>query len=155
MSFTFDFPRFIRITLVVSLWIHLSEGVRFFGLVVPTMRQFLSGVPNFMPMDFGRLLLWAAWDMLLTGLVVFVFWLYAQHFGNTLRSVLTAATLSWAFFFVLFWVAMVLMGLATLEMILWILPWTWLEMALASGLAAWLYQDKRIPAVPQNLPTQR
>ncbi|MEM9165104.1 MAG: hypothetical protein AAGC54_18805 [Cyanobacteria bacterium P01_F01_bin.4] len=90
-------------------------------------------------MNWGVFAIWGLWDMLLTGLTVFMFWLFAQHYGNNLRSALIAGTVSWLFFFVLFWVGMVNMGLAEWSLLVLALSLSWVELVVASFIASRLY----------------
>ncbi|WP_339334651.1 MULTISPECIES: hypothetical protein [unclassified Croceitalea] len=91
-------------------------------------------------MDLGIFAIWGFWDTLLTGLLVFVFWLYSRVFGDSNRSVLISGTLVWLAVFVIFWVATSNMGLSEWK-ILWItLPLSWLEMAIGAWIAAALYE---------------
>jgi hypothetical protein len=83
---------------------------------------------------------WGAWDMALTAAVVFMFWLVAQVFGNSLRSVFLSSTVSWVFFFLLFWVGLCNMGLAQPLLALKALPLAWFEVFIASFIASRLYQ---------------
>jgi hypothetical protein len=79
------------------------------------------------------------WDTLLTAMIVFMFWLVAQAFGNSLRSVLIAGVTSWLFFFVLFWVGMCNMSLAPPRLALVALPLALLETIVASYIASRTY----------------
>lgn len=140
MQTAFNLRQFLLISLLVSVWVHASEAFRFFGIVAPQVRVFLSAVPDLIPLSFPLLLVWGAWDMVLTLCTVWMCWLVIRCFGDNVRSVLIAATVSWAFFFVLFWVAMVLMALSPLSLALPTLAMAWLEMLIASCLAAVLYR---------------
>jgi hypothetical protein len=140
MQTEFNLRQFVLISLVVSIWIHVSEATRFFGFVAPQMRTYLAGVPDLIPLTLPLLLVWGAWDMLLTMCAVFVCWLVVRVFGDSMRSILLAATVSSAFFFGLFWVSMVLMALSPLPLAITAIAFAWVEMVVASYLAAWLYR---------------
>jgi hypothetical protein len=139
MDETFNFKQFIVVALIVSLWIQASEVFRYFIFVMPSIQKFLSALPDVALMNFKVFVIWGVWDTLLTFLNVFVFWLYAQKFSNSITSALGAGTISWTFFFVLFWVAMVNMGLSSPSLLLVTLPLSWIEMVVASLIASWLY----------------
>lgn len=136
----FSLRQFVLISLVVSIWIHVSEATRFFGVVAPQIRDYLSSIPDLIPLSLPVVLVWGAWDMLLTFCAVFMCWLVLRAFGDSFRSTLLAGTISCAFFFGLFWVAMVLMGLSPLPLALMAIAMAWVEMVIASYLAAWLYR---------------
>ena len=136
----FDLKKFIIVTLVTSIWINISEVFRYFVFVMPEMRSSLSAVNDVAPMNFIVFSIWGAWDTLLTGLVVFIFWIYSQTYGNNIRSVVISGTLSWGLLFVLFWVAMVNMGLAKWSILAITLPLSWLELVVASYIASKLYK---------------
>lgn len=138
-STKFKFQQFLTVTLLTSIWVHISEVFRYFVFVIPRTQEFFNDQIGVAQMDLGIFTIWGLWDTLLTGLVVFLFWIYSQVFGNSVKSVLMSATISWAFFFVLFWVGAANMGISDWK-ILWItLPLSWLEMFLASLLASKLY----------------
>jgi hypothetical protein len=139
MSNKFNLKQFIVIALIASLWVHASEVFRYFIFVMPKFREFLSVLPDVAPMDLKVFAIWGFWDTLLTVFNVFVFWLYAQQFGSSIRSAMSAGTISWAFF-VLFWIAMVNMALSPTSLLLITLPLSWLEMVVTSMIASWLYE---------------
>ena len=139
MNSRFNFKKFILTTLIVSIWINLSEVFRYFVIVMPKTREHLSMVPGVAPMNWGVFAIWGVWDTLLTALVVFMYWLVAQRFGNNSKSAMLAGTTSWLFFFVLFWVGLVNMGLTSVSLAAIALPLAWLEMVVASWIASRLY----------------
>lgn len=137
---TFKPKQFFIVVLLVSLWVNASEVFRYFVIVMPETRQFLAMVPNIAPMDWGVFLVWGLWDTLLTACIVFLFWLVAQVYGNNGRSVLIAGVVSWAFFFVLFWLGMLNMSLTSLSLAVIALPLALLETLVASLIASQLYK---------------
>ena len=139
MQSAFNTRQFAIVVLLVSIWVNVSEVFRYFIIVMPETRDFLSVVPGVAPMNLSVFAIWGAWDMLLTASTVFMFWLTSQVFGNNYRSVVVAGTMSWVFFFVLFWVAMYNMALAHLSLALKALPLAWLELVVASYIASVLY----------------
>jgi hypothetical protein len=139
MQSTFNLRQFIVVTLLVSIWVNASEVFRYFVIVMPETRAFLSMVPDIAPMNWPVFLIWGAWDTLLTASIVFTFWLVAQAFGNNLRSVLIGGIASWAAFFVLFWVGMCNMSLAQPKLALIALPLALLETVVAAYIAHRLY----------------
>lgn len=139
MQSEFNLKQFVIITLLVSIWVNVSEIFRYFIIVMPEVRAFLSAVPDVAPMNLAVFSIWGLWDTLLTALIVFMFWLVSQRFGNNLRSVIIAGTTSWVFFFVLFWVGMVNMHLSEWSLALTALPLAWFETVVASLIASRLY----------------
>jgi hypothetical protein len=140
----FNLRHFVVVVLLTSVWVHVSEVFRYFVIVMPYVRQFLSDVTGVAPMSWGVFAIWGMWDTLLTCMVVLIFWLYAQRFGNTPRSVLASGTLCWLFFFVLFWVAMVNMALAEWFILALTLPLSWLEVVVATFIASRLFARQTI-----------
>jgi hypothetical protein len=137
---TLPFKKFLVIFLLVSIWVNASEVVRYFLVVIPEMRSFLSMVPNIAPMDLGIFSIWGIWDSILTGLTVFMYYLYSEKFGRSNSSILISGTLSWAFFFVLYWIAMPNQSLASWSFILIPLVWAWVELVVASYIANVLFK---------------
>jgi hypothetical protein len=139
MQSVFQLRQFIIVTLFVSLWVNASEVFRYFVIVMPETRAFLSMVPDIAPMNWPVFFIWGAWDTLLTASIVFMYWLVAQAFGNNLRSVMIAGIASWVSFFVLFWVGMCNMSLAEPRLAFIALPLALLETAVAAYIASRLY----------------
>jgi hypothetical protein len=125
---------FIIQVLLVSLWVNVSEVFRYFVIVMPKTREYLAVIPGVLPLNWWVFSVWGVWDFILTALVVFMYWLVSQRFGHNLRSVMLAGTVSWAFFFLLFWIGFFNMGLAPLSLALIALPLAWVEMIVASWL---------------------
>jgi hypothetical protein len=139
MMARFNLKQFILITLIASLWINASEVLRYFAFVMPSLRQSLAAIEGVAPMNWGVFAIWGGWDTLLTVLLVFMVWLFGQQYGYSLWSALIAGTVSWSFFFVLFWVGMVNMGLADCSLAGIALPWSWVELVVPSVIAMKLF----------------
>ncbi|MEM7048566.1 MAG: hypothetical protein AAF604_02855 [Acidobacteriota bacterium] len=125
--------------LVVSLWINLSEVLRYFVIVLPAIRDHLAELPGAAAMSVPIFLVWALWDTLLVIFVVLLDWLTWERFGPGLTGLLSAATLAWMLF-LLFWIAMVNMGLAPAALLPVVLSLAWLEMVVACWLARRCYR---------------
>ena len=138
----FNVKEFALITLLTSLWIHASEVFRYFVIVMPKIRQFFRGRSGIAEMDWGIFSIWGAWDILLTAILVWVFWLISKLYGNNLRSIFLSGTLVWASIFVIFWVAAANMGLSNWSLLLIVLPLSWFEMVIGSWIASRLYMRK-------------
>jgi len=141
----FPIKNFIITSLIVSIWINISEVIRYFGFVMPMTREELSTVPGVAPMSIPVFAVWGVWDTILVIMVVFFYWLYTQSFDISIKSALISGTLSWVFFFVLFWMGLMNMGLASFELAALALSWAWLELVIAS-LIAWYFLHFRTAA---------
>ena len=124
----------------VSLWVNVSESVRYFAFVMPKMRESFAILPNVAPMDFGVFGVWMIWGSILVAMTVFFSWLYMARFGDSLISAVAAGTLCWLFFFVLFWLGALNMGLAKLEIVIVALPWAWAELIIAALIMRWSFR---------------
>jgi hypothetical protein len=139
MPTDFNLKQFILTTLIVSIWINISEVFRYFVIVKPMMGEYLSILPGVVPMNWSIFASWGVWDTILTALVVFVYWLVAQRFGSNLMSTFISATTSWALFFLLFWLGLVNMGLSSVSIAFMTLPLALLEMVVACLISSKLY----------------
>lgn len=140
VSQKFNFKHFSIITLLVSIWINISEVFRYFVLVMPRVKLFFDNKLGVADMDVGIFMIWGFWDTLLTGVLVFTFWLYSKVFGNSTPSILISGTLVWVAVFVVFWVATVNMGLSEWDILWSTLPLSWLEMIVGTWIASKLYK---------------
>ncbi|OUS24272.1 hypothetical protein A9Q99_25415 [Gammaproteobacteria bacterium 45_16_T64] len=136
---TFSIGQFVIITLITSVWVQASEVFRYLVIVRPEMQSYLSAVPEVASFTLPIFLIWGVWGTLLTGLMVFVFWLCAQSFGNNRQAVVISALVSWCFFFLLFWIGMANMQLSSWEFIVWVLPFALMETTVATFIASALY----------------
>lgn len=128
---------FIITAFLVNIWVQVSETMRYLVFVVPRMEA--NGV-EISEATGGVLVIWIIWGTLLSGLTVFLFWMYANIFGDSIQAILKSATISWAFVFVLFWIGISNMGLSEWNL-LWItLPLSWLEIFIATYIASKLYR---------------
>lgn len=127
------------VILLVSIWVNISEVFRYFLLVRPEMQSFLDQQEGIAQMSWSILAIWGLWDMLLTALIVAIFWLCATVFDNSWRTIFTSGTLTWLAIFVMFWVATANSGLADWRMLWVVLPLSWLEMIVAAFISSRLY----------------
>lgn len=135
----FNIKSFITITLITSIWINISEVFRYFVFVMPSVQSFFDYKSGIAEMDIQIFAIWGFWDTLLTAVLVFMYWLYANSFGSSIKSAILSGTLVWAAVFVIFWIATANMGLSDWN-ILWItLPLSWLEMVVGAWIAYRLY----------------
>ncbi len=143
MTSTFKLRQFIIITLLTSIWVHISEIFRYFVFVISRVQAFFEHKEGVAIMDIGIFSIWGLWDTLLTAIMVFVFWLYSRVFGNNRVSVFVSATIVWLAVFVIFWVATANMGLSNWSILLITLPLSWVEMIVGSWIASRLYATDR------------
>ena len=136
----FKVKQFIFITLVCSIWIHISEVFRYFVLIMPRTKEFFNHREGIAEMNGTIFTIWGLWDTLLTAILVFIFWLYAKSFEFNLKSVLISGTLVWFAVFVIFWVATVNMGLSSWSTLLIALLLSWIEMIVGTFITYKLYK---------------
>ena len=65
MNKKFKIKDFIVITLLTSIWVNVSELIRYFGYVRPQMQDYLSTIPNMGAIwDIQIIAVWGFWDTL-------------------------------------------------------------------------------------------
>lgn len=140
----FRLKQFIIVVLITSIWVNASEVFRYFLFVMPMMKDYWKGASQgIAEMDMIIFSIWGLWDTLLTVVLVFIVWLYAQVFGKSTRSIILASTLVWTAVFVIFWVASSNMGLSDWGILLVALPLSWIEMVVGGWISSKLYASKR------------
>ena len=141
----FNYKNYIIVVLITSIWINASEVFRYFVLVMPAIKDTYVGTGRQVAeMNATIFSIWGLWDTILTAVLVFVVWLYAQTFGNNKRSVLKSSTVVWISIFVVFWIAAANMGLSTWQILLITLPLSWLEMLIGGWIAYRLFSTRFI-----------
>jgi len=136
----FNFKNFILITLLVSIWINISEIFRYFVFVMVHIKSYFPNKPDVADMNLSIFAIWGFWDTLLTACLVFIYWLYSRVFGSSKLSVLMSGTLVWIIVFVIFWIATANMGLSEWKILVVTLPLSWLEMIIGTWIAFKLYK---------------
>ncbi len=131
----FRIKAIVRVILWTSIWINISEVFRYFSIVRPNIQRFFNHQEGIAAMDWIIFSIWGVWDMLLTTMVVLTCWLFINILGNNRKSIVLAATFSWSFLFVLFWIACANMGLSHWDILVIVLPLCWLEMVIACFIA--------------------
>ena len=119
------------------VWINASEVFRYFAFVMPMMRQALPQLPDVAPMNLPVFLIWGVWDTVLLLAVTGYAQLHLERFGRTPAQALLAGTLIWAAIFVILWLGLFNMNLASLRVLAVALPLSWLEMVLAAFIVRW------------------
>jgi len=119
------------------IWINLSEVFRYFAFVMPMMRDAFPMLPGIAPMNFPVFLIWGIWDTILVVSVCTIAWLALDKFGATMRVVVFTATGIWSTIFVILWLGLLNMNLATPSILLAALPLAWIEMLVATMVVRW------------------
>lgn len=141
---TLTVKKFIITSLLVSIWVNISETARYFMVVMPEMKKTLSNVPDIAPITLQPSIIWILWSILLSMLTVFLYFLYAEKYGKNKKSIIVAGTISWAFFFLLFWIAMPNMNLSNWSFIIFPLSLAWIEIIVATYLTNLLFKKYKI-----------
>jgi hypothetical protein len=125
------------IALVVNfIWINISEVFRYFAFIIPMMRDAFSFVPDVAPMNLPVFLIWGVWDTILVLTATIVPWAAMNIMGASMRNAILSGTGVWLAVFVILWLGLFNMNLATVEVLAIALPLAWLEMVIAS-LVVW------------------
>lgn len=126
-------PRWFWMGLIVNMiWMNISEVWRYFVFVMPMMRHHWAGVSDVAPMNLGIFAAWGAWDTILILAANGFYWMFFRQFGRGVFAVVAAATSFWAAVFVIFWLAMINMHLASIKIVATALPLAWLELVVAA-----------------------
>jgi hypothetical protein len=139
------FPgKFLKIVLLASIWQQVSQFARYWFVVKKEMQTNLSVVPNVAIIDVPILIIWGFWVTLITMLIIFLHYLYTEKFGRGNYSVLISGTISWLFFYVLFWAGMAQMNLARWQFVPYVLILAWLETIITTYIANKLFKKYSI-----------
>jgi hypothetical protein len=133
--------------LLNMLWMNASEVFRYFAFVMPMMRRTLGVVPDVAPMNIPVFLIWGLWDTILIVIATGFSWLVLERFGASVRTAVVAGTSVWAAVFVLFWVGLWNMNLATPAVMAVALPLAWCELVVAALIARWAMRRKSAQAI--------
>lgn len=128
---------FVIALLINIIWINASEVFRYFAFVMPLMREAFPQVSNIAPMNLPVFLIWAVWDTILILAVTGFSWLFLGVFGQGKWNALKAATLLWVSIFVILWLGLFNMNLATPKILMVALQLAWIELAIASLIVNW------------------
>ena len=124
---------FVAAVAASALWLNASEIWRYFVIVMPATRSYLSDVPDVAPMNLWVFTLWGVWDTILLTSCLLITSLAAVWQSGRLRAALLGGCLSWLFF-PLFWLAMINMHLAKPSLLMLTLPLSLIEMIVTAGL---------------------
>ncbi len=134
------FPRAFWLAFGLNLlWINASEVFRYFAFIMPMMREAFVFVPNIAPMNVPVFMIWGIWDTILVFSATFISWLVLERFSPTLKNAFLAGTIIWATVFVILWLGLYNMSLATPAIMAVALPLAWIEMVVAALIVRWCY----------------
>lgn len=119
------------------VWINASEVFRYFALIMPMMRAEFTMVPDVAPMNVPTFLIWGVWDVILVAAATFIPWLYLQQVGGGGCNAVLAGTGVWLSIFVILWLGLFNMNLATPTIVATALSLAWVEMCVAALVVWW------------------
>ena len=134
----FPTKTFVKAIVVNTIWINVSEVFRYFAFVMPMMRAALPNVPNVAPMDTAVFAIWGIWDTILVVAATGFVWLFLERFGYGKRNAILAGGLFWMAVFVILWLGMFNMNLATPKILAYALPLAFAEIAVAAIIVDWI-----------------
>lgn len=131
---------FILTILIVSLWIHFSETIRYFYLVMPEVKSFFTGLNGIATLNIPTFIVWAIWGTFLSGFITWMTYLTCEKYGYSFKNYIQAGTVSMVFFFFLFWLGLANMNLARWEFVPVVLVFCLIETVIASIIAGHLLE---------------
>ena len=114
------------------VWINASEIFRYFVFVMPMMQSSFPQIENVAPMNWTVFSIWGLWDLILVAAVTSSTWLMMERFGHSIGKAVIAGTCCWLGIFVILWLGLYNMNLATIQILALALPLSWLELVIAS-----------------------
>ncbi|MEA5464265.1 hypothetical protein [Leptothoe sp. PORK10 BA2] len=133
----FPTKAFVTTLVVNTIWINVSEVFRYFVFVMPMMRTALSSVENVAPMNVGVFAIWGLWDTILVLTATLFVWLFLERFGYGRRNAMLAGGLFWMAVFVILWLGLLNMNLATPKILGVALPLALVEIVVAAIIVDW------------------
>jgi len=131
-------PRAFWLSLLANaLWINVSEVFRYFAFVMPMLRDAFPMIEGVAPMSLPVFGMWAIWDTILVFAVTGYTWMFLERFGRSLRNAVYAGSTIWMAIFVILWLGMLNMRMATPGLLAVALPLSWLEMVIAALIVRW------------------
>lgn len=129
---------FVTALLINFLWINASEVIRYFAFVMPMMRGAFPMLPDVAPMNVPVFLIWGVWDTILVITATLLPWMALKVFGASIARAIVYGTAVWLAVFVILWLGLYNMNLATPHVLAVALPLAWLEMIVASVVVWWV-----------------
>ena len=143
MNIKWSHKKYFIILLITSIWVHIAEVGRAVFVAFPRMETFFGDRIAIGPMAWNNALIWGLWDMILTGVLVFILWLCINAFGNNRKSILISASLTAVATIGVFWIATVNTGLGEWSTAFIIFPIAWMEMMIAAWIGSKLYKKMK------------
>lgn len=119
------------------IWINASEVFRYFAFVMPMMRDAFSALPDVAPMNIPVFLVWGVWDTILVVTATLLPWMAQKVFGVSVMKAVAYGTGVWFAVFVILWLGVYNMNLATPGVLALALPLVWIEMVVAALIVWW------------------
>ncbi len=119
------------------VWINLSEVFRYFVFIMPMMRNSLPEIADVAPMNLQVFLIWGVWDTVLVLAATGFAWLMLERFGTSAAVTIGTGTAIWAAIFLILWLGMWNMNLASLPILAVALPLALVEMVVAAAIVRW------------------
>jgi hypothetical protein len=133
-----EVPRALAIATAINLvWINASEIFRYFVFVRDLMRDAFPQIPDIVPMNIPVFLSWGVWDTLVLLAISGFTWMFLDRFGGGVRNAVVAGSLVWLAIFGVLWLGLFNMNLATVRILLTVLPLAWIEMIVAALIVDW------------------
>ncbi|MEL7313156.1 MAG: hypothetical protein AAFN07_16685 [Pseudomonadota bacterium] len=130
-------PPFVLALIANVVWINASEVFRYFALVMPMMREAFPTVPDVAPMSVPVFLVWGLWDTIVVLAATLVPWIASRAFGSSILHFVGYGTGVWLGVFVVLWLGLLNMNLATANVLFVALPLAWIEMIVAALIVWW------------------
>jgi hypothetical protein len=130
------------------VWVNLSEVARYFLLVMPMMRDAFGMVPDIAPMNLAVFMIWGVWDLIVIMAITGFSWLMLDRMGRSIGVAILAGTLVWLAIFVVLWLGLYNMNLATPWIVIAALPLAWVEMVVAALIVRYFIAQEEV-AVPR------
>jgi hypothetical protein len=119
------------------IWINASEVFRYFAFVMPMMRDAFPMVPDVAPMNLPVFMIWGVWDTILVLTATLLPWMAMKVFAaSALRAVLYGTGV-WMAVFVILWLGLFNMNMATPGILAIALPMALFEMVVAALIVWW------------------
>ncbi|WP_282096463.1 hypothetical protein [Epibacterium ulvae] len=126
------------VALIVNfIWINASEVFRYFAFVMPMMREAFPMVPDVAPMNLPVFMIWGVWDTILVLTATLLPWMAMKIFGASALRAVFYGTGVWMSVFVILWLGLYNMNLATVGVLAIALPMAWGEMVVAALVVWW------------------
>jgi hypothetical protein len=128
----------LTMALIVNfVWINASEVFRYFAFVMHMMREAFPMVTDVAPMNLPVFMIWGVWDTILVLTATIVPWMAMEAFEASVWRAVLYGTGVWMAVFVLLWLGLYNMNMATSNVLAVALPLAWVEMVIAALVVWW------------------